>query len=281
MTKQQLIILCTVSVLIVGGLWLYGQDRGPRGFAGPSATVPNVGTPIAIPSVITANTPTVVTVTAQITDSTLIPGSVNLLRLGATGTQPTILGVMHDDGLNGDVKAGDQIYTLQVVFTEPTTGHIQTQVSAAFKGILRRVQSTNLLIYVWNAFDDPSSALHFYYPPTDEVLVDTVLQSVQVFSSNDLPSENPPLFTVASFTPFLTANGGLTLSDVINQRFNTAGILSQKPFANGMIVEYDDLPNLHYIAYNPNSGRAIDVFGFDSSMMTSSDFLILLDNIRF
>jgi hypothetical protein len=75
---------------------------------------------------ILAGTSTQVTVTIQITDPVLIPSSVNLLQLGPTGAQPTILGVMQ--------SAGNGIYTLQKAFNTTVTGQIQLQVSAAFRG---------------------------------------------------------------------------------------------------------------------------------------------------
>jgi hypothetical protein len=115
--------------------------------AGTTGGTPTFGTPTAAPALITVNTSTIVTVTVVISPAPL-PNGVNLLRLGATGTQPTILGVMHDDGKNGDAVAGDGIYTLQVLFNEPATGQIRLQVSAAFKGSLKRTLSSLFQIEV-------------------------------------------------------------------------------------------------------------------------------------
>jgi len=109
------------------------------------------------------NTPTIVTFTVSITDPTLIPNSVSLLRLRAPGAQSIILGQMHDDGKNGDAVASDRTYTLQVSLNEPATGQIQLQVSAAFRGLLKRVTSTGLVIDVWNSF--LGSTFQFLYPP--------------------------------------------------------------------------------------------------------------------
>jgi hypothetical protein len=55
---------------------------------------------------------------------------------------------MHDDGQNGDAVAGDGIYTLRVPFNEAAIGQIQIQVSAAFRGVLRRVISSPINIAV-------------------------------------------------------------------------------------------------------------------------------------
>ena len=103
-------------------------------------TTPVVGTATATPALITVNTPTTVTVTVQITDPRLLTNGVNLLRLNSNGSS-SILGVMHDDGVNGDAVANDKLFSLTVNLNEKTTSEIQFQVSCAFKGILKRVLS--------------------------------------------------------------------------------------------------------------------------------------------
>ena len=144
MTKQKLLIglLAPLIVVVGGAAWLqavpavlpvHPPPAPAAALALAPAPTPTVGAPKATPSIITVNTPTTITVTVQITDSTLLPGGVNLLRfLNASGTQSTILGVMHDDGLSGDAVTNDKIFTLRLVFNEPTLGQIQAQVSAAF-----------------------------------------------------------------------------------------------------------------------------------------------------
>lgn len=108
---------------------------------------PTIGAINATPTRIDVGTPAAVTVTAMITDPTLIASSVNLLRINANGTK-TILGQLHDDGINGDQTAGDKIFTGRATFTEPAEGQVQLQISAAFKGILIRPQSTIITIQV-------------------------------------------------------------------------------------------------------------------------------------
>src|SRR5579872_5280667 len=115
--------------------------------AGSLSATPTVGTTAASPTVILVNQPTTVIVTSLITDPSLIATSVNLLRLNPTGS-PTILGQLHDDGLNGDAVAGDQVYTLQVAFNQSSGGQIRLQVSAAFKGMLLRVLSNVMSVTV-------------------------------------------------------------------------------------------------------------------------------------
>ena len=48
---------------------------------------------------------------------------------------------MHDDGVNGDAQAGDNIFTLRFTANEAATGEFRLRVSAAFKGVVRRVLS--------------------------------------------------------------------------------------------------------------------------------------------
>jgi RHS repeat-associated protein len=109
--------------------------------AGETLEGASVGTPVASPTSIPVKTTTVVTVTVGVADPALIPASVNLLQVDATGHSPRVLGLMHDDGKAGDGTAGDGIFTLQVSFTPTTPGTMYLQVSAAFKGALQRVLS--------------------------------------------------------------------------------------------------------------------------------------------
>lgn len=182
MTKQKIFVasLVVLGLLIANGVFLYGQYRGasiiavitpsPVPFAtlSPVATpapAPTVGAPAATPAIITVNTATPVVATVQITDSTLLPGGVNLLRLlNTSGTQSTILGVMHDDGINGDAAPNDKILSLRLPFNEIQAGQIQLQVSAAFRGLLKRVTSTPFKITVWNSFVDQTQQIQFNFP---------------------------------------------------------------------------------------------------------------------
>lgn len=96
------------------------------------------------------NQPTVVTATASIVDPGVITNGVTLLQVAATGATTT-LGVMHDDGLNGDRSAGDGIYSLNVTFTRAAIGAIQLSVSAAFRGVLLRTRSDNVAMFFQDA----------------------------------------------------------------------------------------------------------------------------------
>lgn len=108
---------------------------------------PTIGVVQATPNVIPVNTPTEVTVTAVIIDASLISTSVNLNKIGTTGAS-TILGQLRDDGRSGDAVARDNIFTLRQNFIEGTAGQIQLQVSAAFRGLPRRVVSAPHILSV-------------------------------------------------------------------------------------------------------------------------------------
>lgn len=74
------------------------------------------------------------------------------------------MGQLHDDGMNGDAVAGDKTFTLVKSFNETTTGEIKLQVSAAFRGILRRVTSGIITIEIGSVFQDQTLGVTFVYP---------------------------------------------------------------------------------------------------------------------
>jgi hypothetical protein len=148
-------IFLTVGFIIVLGIGAVLLNAHPQqnlhgrpAVSSPKAVAAVISTPTASPSLITVNTPTTVTVTVSITGATPLSNGINLLRLGATGTQPTILGVMHDDGNAGDAVAGDHIFSTLVRLQEDYPGPLTLEVSAPFTGLLRRVTSPPLTITV-------------------------------------------------------------------------------------------------------------------------------------
>jgi len=170
MRKILIFIFGIVGLVVIGGIWLYAQplvapaQQEPQPqpqisttshpVATPLVTsTPIIGTPTLTPGHVIVNTPTTVTVNVPIADPTLIAASVNLLRLNATGVQPSVLGQ-----LQGNASG---TYAIQVPFDEPAAGQIQLEVSAAFKGFLRRATSTvatglREIVWVKNADFEPS-----------------------------------------------------------------------------------------------------------------------------
>ena len=180
LSPKVLFTLVAIALAVIAGeVWLYAQPKlampapintvqtpqspqkqTPRPLVTrpQTATVPpSVGTPSTTPAFIVVNTPTTVTVSALVTGGGLVPSSVNLLRLGTTGTQPIILGVMHD--------AGAGVYTLQTTFNKAIAGQIQLQVSAAFLGELHRALSSQSTIRVWSSFVDTNTNTQLALPP--------------------------------------------------------------------------------------------------------------------
>jgi len=188
---------------------------------------PAIGATSVTPMTAVIATPTQFTVRASITDPSLIAGGVNLLQLNPDGTT-TILGTLHDDGLNGDAFAGDLVFTLVVTLNAPTASQIQLQVSAAFKGALQRVKSPIMSVF-FQAANAPqqtiqviaqgltsgniSSTLNYVIPSNSaintlnqqalNVLASILNSAVLVSSQNDLR-----VFQAQ----FVTSNGTATVS---------------------------------------------------------------------
>jgi hypothetical protein len=113
-----------------------------------SARAQAIGNTAVTPDATQAGVPLRATVTTSITDPALIPESVNLQKIDASGRVLAILGTLHDDGLNFDAVAGDQIYSLSTTIFENTPSALRVRVSAAFRGSLLRVYSAPLTINV-------------------------------------------------------------------------------------------------------------------------------------
>jgi hypothetical protein len=150
---------------------------------------PVIGMLTATPNLLSVNVQTTVTVSASITGGTPVANGVNLVRLGATGTQSTILGVMHDDGLNGDGSAGDGVYSLRVVFNETLPVQFQVQVSAAFRGLLKRIQSGPFNLDVWQTKTDQDFGVALIYPPNANLAKTTGSLHIETNSNGNSDQE--------------------------------------------------------------------------------------------
>ena len=139
----------------------------------------------ASPSIVTLNEPTNITITIEITDTRLIPTSVNLQRLDETGKAIAILGNLNDNGTNGDTLAGDKIFSTAYTFTEATTTPVYLRVSWALKGVLRRVVSNTLSVEVWQELVIANGTVSFAYPTRWELSI----QDSAVFFDNPVLSE--------------------------------------------------------------------------------------------
>jgi len=278
-TLRPVAIIAGAAVL-VGGVWLYAESEGtttpPTQLQQslrqepPTSTLPHsisvanqtsttsiqpvmmafatsthtVGMATATPTLITVGTSSPVTVTISITDPSLIPSSVNLLQLGATGTQPTILGVMQG--------AGNGTYTFRQALNAPTAGEIQLQVSAAFQGSLKRVLSNVVTVSVWNLFSDANTQLTFAFPPMNaSTTIFSTPSSGTSAATLDVEVFDPVLL---HFVPMLgftvdTNPTGLTLQQWFEQNIDDAsgsllasGAFEQQQFPNGATAMLSNNP---------------------------------------
>ncbi|MEQ1871897.1 MAG: hypothetical protein ABL961_17905, partial [Vicinamibacterales bacterium] len=92
--------------------------------------------------------------TAKITEPSVIPAGINLLKTDAAGKTLSVVGVMNDDGLLGDAVRGDKIFSRQVEVSETVLGSIYFRVSAPFKGVILRTLSPLIPIQI-DAPDQP------------------------------------------------------------------------------------------------------------------------------
>jgi len=125
---------------------------------GPAAAGP-LGTPSIVPDSILAATSTPVTFSVTILDPHYTAGSANVQRLNAAGGIVSVLGLLRDDGLQGDVVAGDKVYTLRATLQEALPGSLKFQVSAGFKGELKRTIAGPLWLVVNSAVATPTIGL--------------------------------------------------------------------------------------------------------------------------
>jgi len=125
----------------IGLFWLVG-------LVVQAAVAGTIGTTSIAPSSTSAGVPIVVTVSSSITDASVIPSSVNLQRVDSAGRVLSVIGTLHDDGLNGDAIAGDHIYSLTTTVFENVPGTVLLRVSAGFKGVLLRALSAPLPVNI-------------------------------------------------------------------------------------------------------------------------------------
>jgi hypothetical protein len=134
--KRSLGAACVLLVVAVGAVtWLH-------------AAIPSIGAVAANPSYVVINTPTPVIITAQISDPALIANGVTLLKVDSAGKTLATIGVMRDDGANGDAVAGDKTFSYKASVNEPAVKQVYYRVSAAFKGVLQRSLSSVVVLSI-------------------------------------------------------------------------------------------------------------------------------------
>lgn len=228
-----------IGFVTVGGVWLYAQQESRPEVSVPATAVP-VGAKTSTIAQVVANTPTAATATptalstsvghtigqvalspnlvtsgasqpitlsVTVTDPDLIPSSVDAIYSIPGVPGATILGSLNGDGL------GDGVYNL--VFNLPTlpsgTTEIDLEVTAAFRGVLARVKTSFIPLYInppvvtagWSTLSDSQNLFTIQIPPGWNVhVVETpgpaplAVKSVQFV----LP-DGTVLFWIDVFTP--------------------------------------------------------------------------------
>jgi hypothetical protein len=123
-------------------------------WASEASGAPSVSAPTVSPSSVPVGESTQILVTSQITTdppNPLIANGVRLLRVDAANKVVATLGTMRDDGTQGDAVAGDGTLTLRVTVNEAAAGEVRLRVSAAFRGLLKRVLSSPTVVTVESA----------------------------------------------------------------------------------------------------------------------------------
>lgn len=93
------------------------------------------------PPTITVGSTNPVVITAGISDPAVIRKSVNLIYLPTSGS-PEIIGTLNDAGINGDLTANDNVFTIvTTALGNLPVGVANLDVSAAFSGTLLRSQT--------------------------------------------------------------------------------------------------------------------------------------------
>lgn len=210
--KKVLITAAGVAAALAGAVvWL-------------QAAAPTVGPATATPAYVVVNTPTSVVITAQITDTSLIAGSVNLLKVDSTGKTLATVGVMRDDGTNADAKAGDKTFSLTTTVNLSDSGFVRFQVSAAFRGILRRSLSPSVSVEVVNTagysfgataansqlivLGSVTDASAYYDSTRHDVFTNVLLQPSNIIRGNSSTTNTIAIETRGGTLNGTTASGG-------------------------------------------------------------------------
>jgi len=120
-------------------------------FAGAGSLCLNagIGSLVATPNLVTLNTLTVVTFTANVAfQPTLVASSVNLTEVTADSRLVSVIGQMYDDGTHGDVLAGDGFYSARVAVTRAAPGYVWYRATAAYQGVIARSLSPLASVFV-------------------------------------------------------------------------------------------------------------------------------------
>lgn len=105
-----------------------------------------VANPTAEPAQIRIGQTSKVLFFADISNPNVVPGSVNLQRMGAAGTNPVVVATLNDNGTNGDEIQGDGRYSVELSFTETNAIVRNYTITAAIQGQIVRPRSAQFSV---------------------------------------------------------------------------------------------------------------------------------------
>lgn len=251
---------------------------------------PSITATTAAPAFIPVNMGVTVTFTATITDQTVIGQSVSLIQYDGSGTAVIqTVGQLHDDGQNGDVTAGDGVYTIQAALPDTAVGSLTFKVSAAFTGVLRRTLSEAVTVQVTanTTITEPNTQVTITVPNVGAA-------SQAVYRTPDGVSTNSPYIDVQFYDSTQSAyqsafeividpnSSGLSLSDWFAQNIDQDGLLlsggsfvltslsdGTKAFLleNSLPPMYDDFPVEDAYFMLPNDQRIFTVSASENNAL--------------
>lgn len=109
-----------------------------------------IANPTAEPAQIRIGQSSKVRFFADISNPNVVPGSVNLQRMGASGTNPIVVATLNDNGTNGDEIQGDGRYSVELTFNEAAATILNYTISAAIQGQVVRPRSAQFSLSAVN-----------------------------------------------------------------------------------------------------------------------------------
>ena len=101
------------------------------------------------PDAVKISTPTAVVFTATIASYLTAPDDLDLRHLDG-GDNP-VIGIMKDDGVNGDLQSGDGVYSGTAIVSASSEGMVEFQARAIFPGASGEKSSHSFLLIDCNS----------------------------------------------------------------------------------------------------------------------------------
>lgn len=133
---MNIVKLFKISLILITLLSFYSTAFADKGVFNAKVT----------PDEFFTNTPTTVTITAEIGVQNYTISSISAYQTTADGKPLINLGAMYDDGTHGDAVAADTIYTMQFNVNRSTRDTLYTSVTVAYSGDRNRYLSPTMAI---------------------------------------------------------------------------------------------------------------------------------------